>query len=41
MYGRWQSGMPSRFIDELPKDLAWFNAREIEAYFAKGSGRAP
>lgn len=27
--------------DELPKDLAWFNAREIERYFAKGSGRAP
>jgi protein required for attachment to host cells len=28
-------------VDELPKDLAWFNAREIEEYFAKGSGRAP
>jgi protein required for attachment to host cells len=27
--------------DELPKDLSWFNAREIEKYFAKGSGRAP
>jgi len=27
--------------DELPKDLSWFNAREIERYFAKGSGRAP
>lgn len=27
--------------DELPKDLAWFNAREIERYFAKGNGRAP
>ena len=26
---------------ELPKDLSWFNAREIEKYFAKGSGRAP
>ena len=28
-------------VDELPKDLAWFNARQIEEYFAKGSGRAP
>lgn len=27
--------------DELPKDLSWFNAREIEKYFAKGSARAP
>ncbi|HKU47730.1 MAG TPA: host attachment protein [Burkholderiales bacterium] len=27
--------------DELPKDLSWFNARELEQYFAKGSGRAP
>jgi protein required for attachment to host cells len=27
--------------EELPKDLAWFNAREIERYFAKGNGRAP
>jgi protein required for attachment to host cells len=27
--------------DELPKDLSWFNARELERYFAKGSGRAP
>jgi protein required for attachment to host cells len=27
--------------DELPKDLSWFNAREIERYFAKGSERAP
>jgi protein required for attachment to host cells len=27
--------------DELPKDLSWFNAREIESYFAKGSARAP
>jgi len=27
--------------EELPKDLSWFNAREIERYFAKGSGRAP
>ncbi len=26
---------------ELPKDLSWFNAREIEKYFAKGSARAP
>ena len=25
--------------DELPKDLSWFNAREIERYFAKGNGR--
>ena len=28
-------------VDELDKDLSWFNAREIERYFAKGSGRAP
>lgn len=27
--------------EELPKDLSWFNARELEQYFAKGSGRAP
>jgi protein required for attachment to host cells len=27
--------------DELSKDLSWFNAREIERYFAKGSARAP
>jgi len=27
--------------DELAKDLSWFNAREIERYFAKGSARAP
>jgi protein required for attachment to host cells len=27
--------------DELPKDLSWFNARELERYFEKGSGRAP
>jgi protein required for attachment to host cells len=27
--------------DELPKDLSWFNEREIERYFAKGSGQAP
>jgi len=27
--------------DELPKDLSWLSARELEAYFAKGSGRAP
>jgi protein required for attachment to host cells len=27
--------------DELPKDLAGFSARELERYFAKGSGRAP
>ena len=27
--------------DELPKDLSWFNAREIESYFGKGSERAP
>jgi protein required for attachment to host cells len=27
--------------EELPKDLSWFNARELERYFAKGSGRAP
>lgn len=27
--------------DELSKDLSWFNAREIERYFARGSARAP
>jgi protein required for attachment to host cells len=30
--------------DELPKDLAWFNARDLQRYlsdFAKGNGRAP
>ena len=27
--------------DELPKDLSWFNARELQAWFAKESGRAP
>lgn len=27
--------------DELPKDLSWFSAREIERFVAKGSGRAP
>jgi protein required for attachment to host cells len=27
--------------EELPKDLSWFNERELERYFAKGSGRAP
>jgi protein required for attachment to host cells len=27
--------------DELPKDLSWFSARELEQYFEKGSGRAP
>jgi protein required for attachment to host cells len=28
-------------VDELPKDLSWFNERELERYFVKGSGRAP
>jgi protein required for attachment to host cells len=28
-------------VEDLDKDLSWFNAREIERYFAKGSGRAP
>jgi protein required for attachment to host cells len=27
--------------DELPKDLSWFNERELEHYCEKGSGRAP
>src|SRR5688572_5236833 len=27
--------------DQVPKDLSWFNARELESYFAKGSGPAP
>ena len=26
--------------EELPKDLSWFNARELESYFERGSGRA-
>ena len=26
---------------ELPKDLSWLNERQLEGYFAKGSGRAP
>ena len=26
---------------DLSKDLSWFNAREIERYFAKGSAPAP
>jgi protein required for attachment to host cells len=28
-------------VDDLDKDLSWFNARELESYFAKGSGPAP
>jgi protein required for attachment to host cells len=28
-------------LDQVPKDLSWFNERELERYFAKGSGRAP
>ena len=28
-------------IEEVPKDLSWFNARDLERYFVKGSGRAP
>jgi protein required for attachment to host cells len=28
-------------VDELPKDLSWLNERELERYFAQGSGRAP
>ena len=27
--------------DELPKDLSWLSARELERYFAKGSERGP
>lgn len=27
--------------EELPKDLSWFSARDLEAYFARGNGRAP
>jgi protein required for attachment to host cells len=27
--------------EELPKDLSSLNVRELERYFAKGSGRAP
>lgn len=26
--------------EELPKDLSWLNARELERYFSKESGRA-
>jgi protein required for attachment to host cells len=31
-------------LDEVPKDLAWFNERDLQLYlsdFAKGSARAP
>lgn len=28
-------------VDELPKDLSWFNERQLERYFAQESGRAP
>lgn len=28
-------------VQELPKDLSAFNARDLEAYFSKESGRAP
>ena len=28
-------------VEELPKDLSWLNERQLEGYFAKGSGRAP
>ena len=28
-------------VEELPKDLSGFNARDLEAYFAKENGRAP
>ena len=28
-------------VEELPKDLSWLNARELAAYFERGSGRAP
>jgi protein required for attachment to host cells len=28
-------------VEELPKDLSWFNAREIERYFETRSGQAP
>lgn len=24
-------------VDDLSKDLSWFNARELESYFAKGN----
>ena len=27
--------------DEIPKDLSWLSAPELERYFAKGSGPAP
>jgi protein required for attachment to host cells len=27
--------------EEMPKDLSWLSAPELERYFAKGSGRAP
>ena len=28
-------------VDEVPKDLSWFNARELERYFVKGSEQGP
>lgn len=31
----------ARVVDDLGKDLSWFNARQLESYFAQGSGRAP
>lgn len=27
-------------VEEVPKDLSWFNARELESYFAQGSAPA-
>lgn len=27
--------------EEIPKDLSWISARDLEAYFAKGSEQAP
>ncbi len=28
-------------VDELDKDLSWFNVRQLEDYVARGNGRAP
>lgn len=28
-------------VDDLAKDLSWFNVRELEDYVARGNGRAP
>lgn len=27
-------------VEELPRDLSWFNARDLERYFSTGNGRS-